>query len=55
MKLNYFLIPVFVLIVALTGSYFTNTGMNQWYKTIKLPSLPPPGSIIGAVWTTLFI
>jgi tryptophan-rich sensory protein len=26
-----------------------------WYKTIKLPSWTPSGSVIGTVWTILFI
>lgn len=55
MKLNYLLIPLFTVLVSFTGSFFTSSGVSGWYKTIKLPSFTPPGSIIGAVWTLLFI
>jgi len=54
MKLNYILIPIYAFLVATIGGWLTNTGMD-WYKTIKLPSFTPPGAIIGAVWTTIFI
>lgn len=54
MKLNYIIIPLIVFLVAVIGSYFTGTGMD-WYETINLPSWTPPGFIIGAVWTVIFI
>lgn len=54
MKANYFIIPLIAIITAITGSFITSSGMN-WYKTIKLPTWTPAGSIIGAVWTILFI
>ena len=54
MKLNYFIIPLIVFLVAFTGSLITSGGMD-WYKTINLPVWTPPGSVIGIVWTTIFI
>lgn len=54
MKLNYFVIPLITVLVATVGSWLTNRGMN-WYKTINLPSWTPAGSLIGTVWTILFI
>ncbi len=54
MKLNYITIPLIVVLVSLTGSYFTSEGMD-WYKGLVLPSFTPPGSFIGAVWTVIFI
>jgi len=54
MKLNYIIIPLIVLATSLLGSLFTNKGM-EWYNTLKLPSITPPGSVIGAVWTVIFI
>jgi benzodiazapine receptor len=54
MKMRFIFIPLAVFAVAMTGSLLTSGGMD-WYKTIKLPSFTPPGSIIGAVWTTIFI
>ena len=54
MKLNYFLIPLATIAVAVFGSILTSGDM-AWYKTIKIPSWAPPGALIGAVWTTIFI
>ncbi|MFH1822883.1 MAG: TspO/MBR family protein [Patescibacteria group bacterium] len=54
MKLNYFIIPIITIFVATLGSYLTSQGMD-WYKSINLPSWTPPGSVIGAVWTLIFI
>lgn len=54
MKPNYFIIPLIVLITAILGNWLTGGGMD-WYKTIRLPSWTPPGSMIGIVWTIIFI
>ncbi len=54
MKLNYFIIPLIVISVSAIGSYITSGGM-EWYATIQLPEWTPAGSIIGAVWTFIFI
>jgi benzodiazapine receptor len=54
MKLNYFIIPLIVFLVAFLGSLITSGGMD-WYQTINLPSWTPGGSIISAVWTAIFI
>jgi len=54
MKLNYIIIPLIVFLVAFAGSLITSGGMD-WYKTINLPVWTPQGSVIGAVWTTIFI
>ncbi|MFA5358433.1 MAG: TspO/MBR family protein [Patescibacteria group bacterium] len=54
MKPNYLIIPLFTIIVAWAGSAVTSNGMS-WYKTINLPSWTPPGSVIGAVWTAIFL
>jgi tryptophan-rich sensory protein len=54
MKINYFIIPLITLIVAFSGSFLTSGGMG-WYKTLKLPEVAPPGSLIGLVWTIIFI
>ncbi len=50
---SYLVIPIITVLVAVTGSIFTSGGM-EWYRTIRLPSWTPPGSVIGAVWTTIF-
>jgi len=54
MKLNYLLIPLVTIATALGGSWITGGGMG-WYDTINLPAWTPDGSIIGSVWTVLFV
>jgi len=54
MKKSYFIVPLITLIIAYSGSWLTNKGMD-WYKTIKLPDFTPSGSIIGTAWTIIFI
>lgn len=54
MKMRFIFIPLAVLAVALLGSWLTGGGMD-WYKTINLPSFTPAGSVIGTVWTIIFI
>ncbi len=53
MKLNYFVIPLLVLFVAIIGSSFTSAD-SDWYKNLNKPSFTPPGWVISAVWTTIF-
>lgn len=55
MRLNYVIIPFVTVIVAVVGSSFTSQGVSGWYRTINLPSWTPPGSVIGIVWTTIFV
>lgn len=54
LKLHFFLFPMSVFLCSYLGGKFTNAGMD-WYKTINTPSWTPPGSIIGIVWTIIFI
>lgn len=54
MKTNYIFIPLSTLAVSVGGSFLTDSGM-EWYDTLKLPSFTPPGSVIGMVWTFIFI
>lgn len=56
MKLNYLIIPLLVVFVSLTGSFFTTQGIESgWYEQIAKPSWTPPGSLIGIVWTIIFV
>lgn len=56
MKIGYIIIPLAVIIVASTGSFLTALGIDPgWYASIAKPSWTPDGSVIGAVWTTIFI
>jgi len=54
LKLNYIIIPLIAILVSVFGGQLVNSGMD-WYKTIKLPSLAPDGSVIGIAWTIIFI
>jgi tryptophan-rich sensory protein len=54
LRLNYLLIPLFVLITASAASYFAETG-KVWYETIQLPDWTPPGSIMVLAWAAIFI
>jgi translocator protein len=54
MKTNYLLIPLITIVVALTGSFFTELGLKDWYKSLKLPKFTPPGKTIGMVWSIIF-
>ena len=53
-RLNFLVIPLFTILVAVGGSVVTSAGMG-WYDTLTLPSFTPPGSVIGMVWTIIFI
>lgn len=54
LKWNYLLIPLVTVFVAVTGSYFTNLGMD-WYATLTLPAWTPSWWFIGMVWTVIFL
>ncbi len=54
MKLNYVIIPLIAILVAVVGSYLTS-GSMVWYRTLNLPSFTPPGWFIGLVWNVIFI
>jgi tryptophan-rich sensory protein len=40
---------------AAIGSYFTGLSVNTWYPTLAKPPFTPPGWVIGAIWTVLFL
>jgi len=54
MKLNYFIIPLVVILTAFLGGQATGRGM-AWYKGLKAPEIAPPGYLFGVVWTILFV
>lgn len=54
MNLSYFIIPLCTFAVAGLGSLLTNQGMD-WYHRLQLPAIAPTGSIIGSIWTIIFI
>jgi len=53
-KASYFLALLIVIAISAIGGWLTSNGMD-WYATINLPSWTPAGSIIGLVWTGIFI
>ena len=53
--LHYIISPLFYLGIALAGRVLTAQGLTNWYPYIVKPSYTPPGSVIGAVWTLIFI
>ena len=40
--------------VAWVGSYLTRVGL-PWYNVSNLPSIAPPGGVIGLVWTIIYL
>lgn len=54
MKPNFIIIPLITIGVASLGSWLTQKGM-EWYQNLKLPSFTPAGSVIGTVWTVIFV
>ena len=55
MHISYILIPLITILVASIGSILTTRSVATWYRTIRKPSWTPPGAVIGAVWTVLYI
>ncbi len=53
-KLNYLIIPLFVIITASAASYFADVG-RAWYKTINLPQWTPSNTIMVIAWIIIFI
>lgn len=54
-KLNYIIIPLVVIAVAIIGSYFTTPNIESWYNFLTLPGIAPSGQVIGVVWTVLYV
>ena len=50
----YIVIAAAVAAVSIIGGMLTDSGM-AWYRTLNLPAFTPPGSVIGMVWTGIFI
>ncbi len=55
MHLSYILIPLITILVAYVGGRLTTTSVKTWYVGLRKPSWTPPGAVIGAVWTVLYI
>lgn len=41
--------------VGAIGGLITSTSVDTWYPTLDKPAFTPPGSVIGTVWTALYI
>jgi len=51
---QYLLVVLITGLVAGLGSWLTTQGI-EWYYLSHLPTLAPAGSVIGGVWTVVFI
>lgn len=38
-----------------SGSIFTSMSVSTWYSTLVKPWFAPPGGVIAAIWTVLFM
>lgn len=54
LKINYLIIPLFVLITASAASYFADVGMG-WYKTLNLPAWTPSNALMVIMWSVIFV
>lgn len=54
MRLNYIIFPLMTVLVARAGSNWTSQGLG-WYRELRLPTLAPPGGLIGVVWAVIYI
>lgn len=55
MRINYLIIPLVTIAVAWLGARFTMQSVREWYPSLRKPSWTPPGAVIGAVWTVLYV
>lgn len=55
LKIEYAVPPLFYLAVAYLGRVFTSRGKAGWYPLLNKPDFTPPGSLIGLVWTVIFV
>ena len=55
MGMKYLVIPFVVIGTSLIGGYFTSLGLGDWYSSLNVPPFTPPGSLIGAVWSTIYL
>lgn len=54
MDIDYLVIPAVVVLVALSGSAVTSANLS-WYRLLHVPAWTPNGSVIGAVWTVIYV
>ena len=53
-RINYLLIPLFVIITASAASHFADTGL-AWYKTINIPSWTFSNLFMLNIWIIIFV
>jgi tryptophan-rich sensory protein len=54
LRINYLLIPLFVIITASAASHFADTGL-AWYKTINLPGWTFSNMFMLNIWIIIFV
>lgn len=55
MRFRFIVIPAVTIVVATAGSWLTSQGVGEWYQALHKPAFTPPGALIGAVWTGIYI
>jgi len=53
-KLNYVIIPLITVLVALIGSIFSTSGMPWYENELIKPALTPPKWLFPIAWSTIF-
>ena len=54
LRINYLLIPLFVIITASAASHFADTGL-AWYKTINIPGWIFSNMFMLKIWIFIFV
>jgi len=54
-KVNYLVIPLITIVVALVGSFFTTSGMAWYDNEIIKPVLTPPDWAFPVAWNIIFV
>jgi translocator protein len=55
MDFNFLIIPAIIIATAVIGSRYVKRGVDHWYRHIRKPSWTPKGSLIGSIWTFIYV
>jgi len=48
------LVPLFLVVGGLVAGFSGSTEENDWYQSLLLPPLQPPGPVFGIAWSLLY-